>query len=342
MDTQRLILFVIFSFSALFLWERWQSEHRPPTPPPAVQPAFPATAVDAPVPAGAIPPPPPLPGAVPGAVAATSAPSEKVVIKTDLYTATVDTLGAVLTEVALSAHRDTNDESKPYVLLQKNAERTFVAQTGLLGEGLPNHRTLWQALPGPRELAPGVNELVLRLQATAANGDKVEQKLTFHRGSYVIDLAYDITNAGNTPIAPYAYFQFTRDTKAPVVQSSMAPSAYTGPVLYNETDKFKKLEFAELDKLATDPSRKLPYTKNADNGWVGMVEHYFVGAWLPPDVPKTPREFYAKKLDNGLYADGVIIQTPPIAPGATGEIKVPLYVGPQEQDTLKKLARGPR
>ena len=193
---------------------------------------------------------------MPGVVAATSAPSEKVVIKTDLYTATVDTLGAVLTEVALSAHRDTNDESKPYVLLQKNAERTFVAQTGLLGEGFPNHRTPWQALPGPRELASGVNELVLTLRASAANGDKVEQKLTFHRGSYVIDVAYDVTNAGTAPIAPYAYFQLTRDTKAAVVQSSMAPAAYTGPVLYNETDKFKKLEFTELDKLATDPNRK--------------------------------------------------------------------------------------
>src|ERR1700676_2401120 len=196
MDTQRLILFVIFSFSALFLWERWQSEHRPPVPPPAVQPALPAPAVDAPAPAGAMPPPPTLPGTVPGVVAATSAPSEKVVIKTDLYTAAVDTLGAVLTEVALAAHRDTKDESKPYVLLQKNAERTFVAQTGLLGDGLPNHRTLWQALPGPRELASGANELVLTLRASAANGDNVEQKLTFHRGRYVIDVAYDVTNAG--------------------------------------------------------------------------------------------------------------------------------------------------
>ena len=68
MDTQRLILFVIFSFSALFLWERWQSEHRPPVSPPAAQQALPATAVDAPVPAGAMPPPSTLPGAVPGAV----------------------------------------------------------------------------------------------------------------------------------------------------------------------------------------------------------------------------------------------------------------------------------
>jgi YidC/Oxa1 family membrane protein insertase len=340
MDTQRLILFVIFSFSGLFLWERWQAEHRPP-PPPVVQQAAPTVGSDAPVP-GAVAPPG-VPGAVPavpGSAPAATVASEKIVIKTDLYTASVDTLGAVLSEVALSAHRDTFDEHKPYVLLQKTADRTFVAQTGLLGDGFPNHRTLWEALPGPREFAAGVNELVLTLQASSANGDKVQQKLTFHRGSYVIDVAYNITNAGATPLTPYAYFQLTRDTKAAVVQSSMAPSAYTGPVLYNETDKFKKVDFGELDKVAADPSRKLPYTKTTDNGWVGMVEHYFVAAWLPSDEPKSPREFYVRKLDNGLYADGVILQAAPIAPGASGEIKVPLYVGPEEQDTLKSLAKG--
>src|SRR5205085_7735911 len=97
MDTQRLILFVVFSFSALFLWERWQAEHRPPVPPTtAQQVAAPSMGVDAPVPAGAIPPA--IPG-VPVAAAAAAPPSEKVVIKTDLYTATVDTAGAVLSEI---------------------------------------------------------------------------------------------------------------------------------------------------------------------------------------------------------------------------------------------------
>jgi YidC/Oxa1 family membrane protein insertase len=226
---------------------------------------------------------------------------EKIVIKTDLFVANVDTVGGVLTQLALNAHRDTHDESKPYVLLQQNADRTFIAQSGLLGEGMPNHRTVWQALPGPRELAPGMDTLELKLQATTASGDKVVQTLTFHRGSYVIDVTYQIMNAGAAPIAPFAYFQLTRDTKTPDVQSSMAPAAYTGPVIYNETDKFKKVDHGELDKLAADPARKLPYTKNTDNGWVGMIEHYFLAAWLPADGPRTSREFYAKKLDNGLY-----------------------------------------
>jgi YidC/Oxa1 family membrane protein insertase len=334
MDTQRLILLVIFSFSALFLWEAWQREHRPPVPvATTATPSAPKSGEAVPASATAAPP-------VPGSPTAAAPPGEMVVVKTDLFTATIDTQGAVLTQLALTAHRDTNDESKPYVLLQRNAERTFIAQSGLLGEGMPNHRTLWQVLPGPRELAPGADSLEVKLQATATNGDKVVQTLTFHRGSYVIDVAYAITNAGNTPITPFAYFQLTRDTKTQGVQSSMAPAAYTGPVIYNETDKFKKVEPGELDKLAADPSRKLPYTKNTDNGWIGMIEHYFLAAWLPPDTPRSSREFYAKKVDNGLYADGVIVQATPIAPGETGVIKVPLYAGPQEQDALAKLATG--
>jgi YidC/Oxa1 family membrane protein insertase len=333
MDTQRLILFVIFSLSLLMLWQAWQREHQPPVPPAATQPA-PAAGAAAPAPPGIGVP------ALPSSSGAPATAGEKIVVSTDLYTATIDTLGGVIEQVALSAHRDTQDEAKPYVLLQRNPERTFIAQSGLLGEGMPNHRTLWQALPGPRQFAPGADTLEVKLQTTAGNADKVVQTLTFHRGSYVIDVAYDITNATSAPVAPYAYFQLTRDTKTPGVQSSMAPASYTGPVIYNETDKFKKIEFGELDKLAADPSRKLPYTKNSDNGWVGMIEHYFLAAWLPSDAAKTPREFYARKLDNGLYADGVIVQAAPIAPGATGGIKVPLYVGPQEQETLSKLAPG--
>ncbi len=338
MDTQRLILFFIFSFSALFLWEAWQREHRPPAPPTA------ATATTAQkAEAGAVPQAPTanVPAAPGGAPTTGAAPAgERITIRTDLYTAQIDTAGGVIDDIALAKHADAEDKSKPYHVLLKTADRTLVAQSGLLGDGLPNHRTLYEALPGPRELAPGQDRLELRLQATAANGDKVVQVLTFHRGSYVIDVAYDVTNNGAAPIMPYAYYQFTRDSKHVGFQSSMAPTSYTGPVVYNESDKYKKVEFAEIDKLAADPSRKPPFTKTTDNGWVGMVEHYFVDAWLPPDDAKLTREFYAKKLDNGLYTAGVIVPVGTIAPGQTGQVRIPLYAGPQEQDVLSKLAKG--
>jgi YidC/Oxa1 family membrane protein insertase len=193
-------------------------------------------------------------------------------------------------------------------------------------------------LPGPRTLAPGQNELQVKLQATATNGDKVVQMLTFHRGSYVIDVAFDVTNVGAAPIQPEAYFQLMRDTKHVGVQSSMAPASFVGPVVYDEQDKFKKVDFGEIDKEAADPSRKPAFTQQADNGWIGMIEHYFVAAWLPPDAVQ--RRFYTTKLDNGLYTAGVRYAEGAIAPGTTGVVKARLYVGPQDQDVLGKLAKG--
>jgi len=339
MDTQRLILFVIFSFSALLLWEAWQKQHAPPPVPPPTAATKSAPADLPPAPAATA-----TPSAVPAApgiaAAEPAAAGRTITIVTDLYRADVDMTGGAITQVALLKHRDPGDAAKPYLALLRTPERTFVAQSGLLGEGMPNHRTAYTAEPGPRELAPGTDRLELKLQAVAPNGDKIVQVLTFHRGTYVIDVAFDVTNAGSAPITPYAYYQFTRDTKVQGQQNPMAPVSYAGPIIYNENDKFKKIEFGEIDKLAADPSRKLPYTKNTDNGWVGMVEHYFVAAWLPGDDKKTPREFYARKLDGGLYASGMIVPVGTIAPGATAEVKVPLYVGPQEQDELARLAKG--
>ncbi|HQR10324.1 MAG TPA: membrane protein insertase YidC [Casimicrobiaceae bacterium] len=345
MDTQRIILFIIFSFSSFLLWGEWQKAHAP-VPPPAVQAApgasqgAAAPAKDLPVPSATTGTPAiPAAGAVPGQAAAAPA-GQTITIRTDLYTAEVDTAGGVIKMIALDKHRDSHDPTKPYLALQRNAERIYVAQAGLLGEGMPNHRTLYEALPGPRELGKDDDRVELRLAATTPAGDKVVQVLTFHRGSYVIDAAFDVTNAGSAPLAPSAYFQLTRDTKLPVVPSWGAPSAFVGPAVYTEQDKYKKIEFGEIDKEAADPTRKLPYQKTATDGWIGMVEHYFVSAWMPSDEKKVPREFYTRKLDNGLYAAGVIVPVGTIAPGATGEVRVPLYVGPQDQESLAKTAKG--
>jgi YidC/Oxa1 family membrane protein insertase len=348
MDSQRLILFLVFSFSLLFLWEAWQKHVNPPPPATVAQKQAASGEAKKPVdvPAatpGTAPPPAGAAAAVPGAPPAAGTPGTApalppVEVRTDLYTATIDPVGGVITQVALARHRDAHDKAKPYLVMQRNAERTSIAQAGLLGEGMPNHRSVYQVEPGPRELAAGSDRVEVRLATTTPAGDKVVQTLTFHRGTYVIDVRFDVTNAHGQPIAPFAYYQLTRDTKTAVPQSSWTPVSYTGPVVYNEADKFKKVDFGEIDKLAADPKRKAPYTAKADNGWVAMIEHYFVNAWVPP--AQAEREFYTRKLDDGLYAAGVIVPVGQVAPGATGSVSVPLYTGPQEQDVLGKLAPG--
>jgi YidC/Oxa1 family membrane protein insertase len=347
MDSQRLILFLVFSFSLLFLWEAWHKQNTPPPPATAQKAApgeakkpadVPSATPGTPAASGGAAAVPAVPGTAPAQPAAAS--SQLVEIRTDLYTASIDPVGGVIAQIALAKHRDPHDPSKPYLVVQRNAERTSIAQAGLLGEGMPNHRTPYQVLPGPRELAAGQDKLELKLAATTPAGEKVVQTLTFHRGSYVIDADFEVTNTRSEPVTPFAYYQLTRDIKTAVPQSSWTPVSYTGPVVYNETDKFKKVDFGEIDKLAADPKRKLPYTAKADNGWVGMIEHYFVNAWLPPSEPKREREFYTRKLDNGLYAAGVIVPMGAIAPGATANVSIPLYAGPQEQEVIGKLAPG--
>ena len=348
MDTQRLILFLIFSFSLMFLWEAYQKHANPPPPvKSAAAPAAPGAAAPQPadVPAGAsaVPAAPTATTAVPGTPpvngGAAPAQGEQVVVRTDLYTATIDAVGGVISDIALARHRDATDPSKPYKVIQRGAS-VSIAQAGLIGEGMPNHRTVYRVLPGPRELAAGQDRFEVKLEATAANGDPVIQTLTFHRGSYVIDVGFEVRNATSQPQSPYAYYQLTRDTKTALPQSSWTPAAFTGPVVYNETDKFKKVDFGEIDKLAADPKRKPPFTTRADNGWVGMIEHYFVNAWLPPNEFKGEREFYVRKLDGGLYTTGIILPMAPIAPGATASTMVRLYAGPQEQDVIGALAPG--
>ena len=343
MDIRRTLLLAIFCFSGFFLWQAWQAEHAPPPIAPKVeapasaQPGAPAKELPAP---SATPPASGTAAGVPPPTGAQASGGQTVTLKTDLYTAEVDTAGGVITLVSLNKHSDATDHTKPYHVLQRTPERVFVAQAGLIGAGLPNHQTKYEVLPGPRELPPGAERVDLRLATTTPKGDKVVEVLTFHRGSYVIDVAFDITNNGNEPITPEAYFQLMRDTKQAVVQSSMAPAAYVGPVVYNDKDNFKKVEFAEIDKEAADPNRKPAYQKTADNGWIGMIEHYFVAAWLPPADRPITRRFYTTKLDNGLYAAGVRYSEGTIAPGATGELRARLYVGPQDQDVLAKTAKG--
>jgi YidC/Oxa1 family membrane protein insertase len=353
MDTQRLILFIIFSMSALFLWEAWQKSTRPPAPPavqsapqvapgpgaPGVTQAPGTKAADVPVPAapaaaGAAGPPG-APGTAGAPAAPVAAGGERLRVRTDLFEVDVNTLGGVIERVALLRHADASDPKQPYLLLQNNANRVHLGQAGLLGEGLPNHRTQYTAEPGPRELAAGANELKVRLIAPLAGGGSVAQILTFKRGSYVIDVAFEITNGGSAPISPFAYFQLTRDTKPAGFQHAMAPVSYTGPVVYNSTDNFKKVAFDDIAKGKTG------YQKSADNGWVAMIEQYFVSAWFPRDTdPKVAREFFTRKLDGDLYSVGVILPVGTVAPGASARVSAPLFAGPQEQDTLKQLAKG--
>ncbi len=320
MDTQRLILFFVFAFSLLLLWDAWQKEHRPVVPETPTSPLL-APSPSAPAAATA------AQGA--GVVPAVNAPQsgQRVRVRTDTMVAEIDTQGGDIVHLELLQHKDTLDGSKNLVLF--GPEHRYAAQSGLTG-GLPFHRTLFTAAELESTLSPGKDNLEVRLEATAPGGVKVTKILTFRRASYQIDITEEIRNGTASPISTFAYFQLTRDGKAPAGDPRMAQT-YTGAAVYTEQDRFQEWSFGDIDKGKFS-------SKPSNDGWIAMMQHYFVAALLPPDTVK--RDFYATRLAENFYSVGVKVPVGPIAPGATARVTVGLYAGPQDQDHLKAVAPG--
>jgi YidC/Oxa1 family membrane protein insertase len=336
MDTQRLILFFVFGFSLLMLWDAWEKEHRPkPAPQAQIQtpsstsvPATPAMPASKP---GAVPAAPT--GSVPGAVAP-AAKGETVVVRTDLVVAEIDTLGATLRQVELLKHKEAKDSAKNLLLL--GAEHRYQAQSGLTGESGPNHRTLWKVEPGNFLLADGQDALEVRFTGQGADGLVAVKTYRFARNSYVIDVALEIKNGGAAAVVPATYFQMTHDGKpsgdANAVAATFGAQSFTGFAVYTDEKKFQKVELADVEKGKTD------YVKKANDGWLAFVQHYFVAGWIPP--AKAARSYEVLKRDDGLYAGYVRLPTGTIEPGASSAVKVQLYAGPQEQHRLAAVAPG--
>jgi len=342
MDFQRLILFVIFAMSGVFLFQAWQKENAPPKPPAAVvAPAAPKA--DAPA-TGATPSVTgtPTPAATtaagtPGAPAvaapaAAASTGEVFKVSTDLFDIKINTIGGVIEEAALKEHRDAADKSKPYYVLMNSGTRLHVAQTGFNNSGLPNHLTAYSKVSSNTDLG-SADTLEVRLSAPIAGGGKDDLIYTFKRGSYVVDVTHEITNGAAAAINPVAYFQLQRDNKVTGSENGMV-GIFHGPAFYTEEKKYKKVDVKDIEK-----GKKDLVPPSGENGWAAMVEHYFVNAWIPK--PGVKRDFYATKVDGvDNYRAGLMVGVGEVAPGATGKVSVPIFMGPQEQDRLKAAAPG--
>ena len=322
MDMRRLFLFLIFSFSLVVLWGEWTRQNQPiqpvavskdPTAPPV------ATSIVPKVVATAL------------AVEAPKAPTGKTIsVTTDTLKVEINSAGGNIERLDLLQHRTASDQTKSIVLMQRQGDQTYLAQSGLLGKGLPTHNAEFQSDVSEYSLAEGKDSVEIKLTALNTESARVTKTYTFHRASYLVDVAYEIENKGASAISSSAYFQLVRDSSTPEGASSFVPT-YTGAAIYTDIEKFQKVAFSDIEKNKTS----LP--KAPDNGWVGMVQHYFVSAWLPQG--KTVREFYAKHLEGNLFSVGVILPIASIEPNQIARISTPLYVGPA-QSKLDEVAPG--
>ena len=321
MDTRRLVLFVIFSFSIMMLWDAWQQQHAPAVP---VQHSAQTEST------------------VSGETSTDSAANvtatndsdfklekgQRIKVSTDLFDAEIDTIGGDLRHLVLNKHRAADVKDGNYVLMDDaKTPLLYVAQTGLMGAGLPNHKSTFTSSASSYTMTEGAASQQVRL-SWVGDGITVDKVYTFHRGSYVIDVTYQINNGSGLAITPSAYYQIVHDNESK--QGSKMMPTFTGGAYYTEADKFKKVKFADMakDKLS----------KTTQDGWIGLIEHYFASAWIPKAGVK--REFYTKQLNDDTFAIGTLVPAASIAAGAKAEFGASLFAGPQNHADLAAAAPG--
>jgi YidC/Oxa1 family membrane protein insertase len=268
-----------------------------------------------------------------------------VQIRTDLVAVDINTLGAEIDRLELLAHKDQEHTDQNMVLLQKNAQNTYIAQTGLSGvPDLPTHNTPFTREPGPTSLADGQNTLDVSF-AAESGGVKLVKTFTFTRGSYVIGVRHAVTNLGSAPVSPNLYMQLVRDDSKPAGTMRFY-SPYYGPAIFTPSGGFKKLTFDSIKKNVKN-NECAANVFQSNGGWVAMLQHYFVSAWIPADG--APREYLTQPIgscpDQSVdqirnFRAGAVMPLGPIAPQQTVVNQARLYVGPEEARLLEATAPG--
>jgi YidC/Oxa1 family membrane protein insertase len=358
-DIRRSILWAVFAFSLVMLWDAWQVHNGKPatffpkSKPAATAPANPATSSATPA-AGAsaannaaMPTPSASSAAAPVGTAQATPAQTPTAPAAQTWEVTTDVLKLVfaseggniiraelLKHRELDAKKDKLDPNKNVVLLDRSTGRAYEAQSGLLGmngqPALPSHLTAMN-FSGDKALKDGQNELVLKFESPEMGGVKYVKTYTLKRGAYDMTVKHNIVNTSGAPVSAQLYMQLVRDGNKPAGESAFY-STFTGPVVYTTEKKYQKAEFTDIEK------NKAEFQAQTTAGYVAMVQHYFGSAWLMPDGIQ--RDNYMSKAGANLYAVGMKAPMQAVAAGSTQTTETRLFIGPQEENKLEALYPG--
>ncbi|MET0049613.1 MAG: membrane protein insertase YidC [Candidatus Thiodiazotropha sp.] len=342
MDNLRLILFFTLAFLGLLIYQAWQQDYGVASQPKTEQAAAGETTdPNTTVQQDAIPSVNTQAADVPAAAVAgtdsqTASPSAKagvVRVKTDLLSVQISTQGGTVQMALLENYpHDLENPEVKVELFNPNPDQLYIAQSGLIGaekDSAPNHESIYQAEQYAYTLADGVDELVVPLTWENGTGVKVTKQLVFRRGSYLIEVRYLIDNQSAKSWAARDYGQLQR-VKPHDEHSGYTTYTYTGGVYYTPKDKYEKVDFDEMAKKAL--------SVDSDQGWLAMIQHYFLSAWIPP--AQQMEHYYTNALSGGRYLIGSYSPSVTVNSGETHTMGRQLYVGPKLQDQLEKIAPG--
>lgn len=256
----------------------------------------------------------------------------QVSLRTKTINITINSDGGDVIDASLPqfpVRLDTPDQ--PFLLLESSQFRTYVAQSGLIGpDGIDASGERAQYISiGTEENADSSQTLTLAWMGNRDNGLQVFKQFTATDNHYVVDVDFIITNSGSNAASMTSFAQLKRDnTEAPDANVGFGVSPYLGAALTQPEERYTKLSFSDLADE--------PFAKRLPAGWVAILQHYFVSAWIPSQ--NESHDYFASRLSNGDNVIGFKNASVTIQPGDTKTISHQLYVGPKDQVALADLA----
>ncbi len=341
MDTRRIILFAAFALVTIILFQKWEQYQLVKNPLPvqstqAQEVDLPSSAAQSIVDVPATPTPTAEQAVVTPTASSTAQGGEIISVTTDLIQAQINTLGGGVEYLGLSKHpMKMNQPDDPIVLMQNNSRERYVGQSGLTGSGanLPNHNTLYTATQADYVLGDSESSLEVKLNWSSPEGVDYSKTYTFHRDSYRADVKYSVTNNSSAPWSGYFYGQLQRTDPEKSVGGNILTRpmpSFTGGAYYTPEEHYNKVSFSDMEDE--------PLRFESESGWAGMLQHYFVGVWLPQKNHKI--QIFADSSPGSLrenYKMGFLdLNELKLAPGQSGELGAALFAGPKEQARLDK------
>ena len=257
--------------------------------------------------------------------------AQLITIETDSLLVEIDSHGGDIVKVSLPKHLVKQDDpTNPFTLLRRTESNIFVAQSGLIG---PNGtdtaagRPTFQTNRNHYSLDNGQDSLVVDL-TTQQNQVTITKRFTFERDSYLIKIEYLIDNQSDQPWVGTVYGQIKRDSHKPS-SDMIGMQPYVGAAITTPDTNYKKLDFGDLAEK--------PYKVENQGGWVAMIQHYFVSAWIP-DAEETNNYTLRKSQGKDIFLLGFTGELNTVAPGTQGVLKAQFYSGPKIIRNLEAIS----
>ncbi len=347
MDYKRFALIgVIAALTFLLLteWVEFSKQHRQQSAPvsPVLAPDAPAAEVVSDLPPVASIPSPgsdqdlPLVEEPAAPVAAVAAPADSTWIRvsTDVLELRIDPEGGDIVYLALNEyHRELNTPEQPFVLLQRNPQHLYIAQSGLVGrDGIDsNGRAQFTSSRNHYQLLEGEEQLVVDLEYLGEGEVRITKRFSFRPGDYLIDVEYLVDNRSDQRWQANLFGQAKRDgSDDPSASSSggIGLVPFLGAALTQPDERFTKFDFEDMAEE--------PFRKQLPGGWVAMVQHYFLSAWIP--AAQQSHTYSTRMTAAGFYIGGFTSPALVLEPGQSGVTGAGFYAGPKDQYRLKEIS----